>query len=187
MKILSFPDNYPEKYWFSYAHEDSIDHLKFYECKTLPVSGPPAKMKLKPKVSLSAIRQYDYLSSDGPDFISSRFATAIRASWFAKEVQLINIHVEINGEAYHDYFIINPLASEAAFDMNRSTHKPLIRSMPNGPKSFSTIILLNTQPEKSIFRAAEKNSHIIISDEAAEYLKAQLLKGVEFPAEIKNI
>lgn len=186
MKILSPSENYPEKYWFSYVHEENIDHLKYYECKKISTLENLPKMRLKSKVSLSALRKYDYLSSDGPDFISSRFATAIRASLFASDVQLINISVEINGESHDDYFIVNPLKSETAIDMNQSTHRPLIKSMPDGPKSFSSIVLLNTHPENSIFRAAEKNNYIIVSDQTAEYLKSQSLRGIEFLPEIKN-
>jgi hypothetical protein len=155
--------------------------LKFYECKKISASKPVPKMTLKNKISVAAIRRYDYLFSDGPDLVSSRLAGIINSSALADGVQLIRTDVTINGEGYNDYFIINYLRSESAFDMAQSINKPLARSMPEGPKKFNSIALLNKDPVSNIFRALESSSHVVCSDQAVAFFKANPVNHTRGP------
>lgn len=180
MKLLVPSDSYPDKYWLSYDHQNSIDHLAFIECKKLSVTNEICSFLLKSKVGLSAFRKYDYLFSDGPDLVSSRFARVIMDSNLANDIQLIASEVSVNGEIYTDYFVINYLKMENGFDMERCMYKPLIKSMPDGPKKFSRIVLLKKIPENSIFRAVESNSHIIFSDRVSEIVRSNSLVGIDF-------
>lgn len=180
MKLLSPANDYPENYWFLYDHENSVDHLNFYECKKVEISKRLPRMTLKSKVSLKAIRMYDYLFSDGPDFISTKLAEVINSSSLKDDLQLIPLEVTINGDCYDDYFVINYLKAENAFDMSKSEYKPLIKSMPDGPKKFGKIALLDEDPESLMFRAAESNSHIVASDEVVAIFKENSVKGVDF-------
>ncbi|MCL8309039.1 MULTISPECIES: hypothetical protein [Pseudomonas] len=74
MKLVEPADSYPEKYWLSYDHESSMDHLSFQECKLIPGSDLLVQLSLKQKVGLGAFRKFDYLFSDGPDIVTSRLA-----------------------------------------------------------------------------------------------------------------
>jgi hypothetical protein len=180
MKLLTPSDEYPESYWLSYDQTNNLDYLEFYKCKRLSITGAKPKMALTRKISVNAFRQYDYLFSDGPDLVGARLAGVINSSKFAGDVQLICADVTINGKSYDDYFIINYLRSGSAFDMVRSVHKPLIKSMPDGPKKFNSIVLLDKTPESGMFRALESNSHVVVSDDVAEYLINNSVRGIEF-------
>lgn len=183
MKILVPVDSYPEKYWLSYDHENSIDHLKFLECTPVSSHEGFVRLNLKRAVSLKDFRRFDYLFSDGPDVVSSRVANLIKSSDFASDVQFISCELSVNGDIYSDYFVINYLASEVAFDMSKSQYKPLIKSIPNGPKKFQHIVLRDRAPDSAIFRSAESISHVVASDEVAEFFKSNFVVGVEFVTE----
>lgn len=180
MKLLSPANDYPESYWFLYDHANSIDHLNFYECKKVKTPPHLPQATLKYKVSIKTIRTYDYLFSDGPDIIGARLAKVIKECDLKYNLQLIPLEVTINGERYDDYFVINYLKCEAAFDLESSEWKPLIKSMPDGPKKFSKIVLFDKEPENLIFRATESNSHIVASDEAVNIFEANSVRGIEF-------
>jgi len=183
MKLLTPSDGYPESYWLSYDHTNNLDHLEFNKCKKLSATGAKPKVTLTKKISLSTFRQYDYFFSDGPDLVGARLAEIINSSTFASDVQLICADVTINGKSYDDYFIINYLRSEPAFDMTSSSYKSLIKSMPDGPKKFSRIVLLDKMPKSGMFRASESNSHVVVSDDVAEHFKNNSVRGVEFCSE----
>lgn len=183
MKLLTPSDEYPESYWLSYDHTNSLDHLEFYKCKKLSAIGAKPKMALAKKISLSAFRKYDYFFSDGPDLVSARLAEIINSSTFADDIQLICADVTINGKSYDDYFIINYLRSESAFDMVSSIHKALIKSMPDGPRKFNRIVLLDKTPASGMFRALESNSHVVVSNDVATHFKKNFVKGVSFCSE----
>lgn len=187
MKILIPTSNYPEKYWLSYDHEKNIDHLEFLECRMIPASENNIKLSLKKKVGLKDFRKFDYLFSDGPDLVSLRLVDLINSSDFADDVQFVPCELLINGEAYSDYFIVNFLFAEPAFDMENSLYRPLIKSMPDGPKKFQHIKLLNRKPNRNMFRAAESNSHLVVSDEVAVYFRENSVVGVDFVSEIAGL
>lgn len=187
MKILVPIDSYPERYWLSYDHKNSIDHLKFLECSPVSPNEGLTKLGLKKKVSLKDFRKFDYLFSDGPDVVSSRIADLISSSGFASNVQFVSCELAISGDVYLDYFVINYLVSEVAFDMDRSQYKPLIKSVPDGPKKFQHIVLKDRKPNSGIFRSAESNSHVVVSDEVAEFFKSNSVVGVEFVSEKDGI
>lgn len=180
MKLLTPSNEYPNGYWLGYDHANSLEYLEFYKCKKLSTPETRPQMTLTKKVSLSAFRRYDYFFSDGPDLVSSRLAGIINSSTFADDLQLISVDVTINGKSYDDYFIVNYLRMESAIDMTDSLYKPLIKSMPDGPKKFSRIVLLDKTPEIGMFRASESNSHVIVSDDVAEVFESNSVKGVEF-------
>lgn len=180
MKLLEPAENYPEKYWLSYDHEDCIDHLKFQEGQRIVAEPLSVKFLLKNKVSLNSIRKYDYLFSDGPDVVSSRLANIFQEMNLMEDIQLVQASVMINGNWYDDYFAVNYMAVESAFDMEKSIFKPLIKSMPNGPKRFSNIVLSSAAPVHSVFRASESMSRIIVSDQVADFIKSKLVVGICF-------
>ncbi len=180
MKLLEPVDSYPEKYWLSYDHGSSIDHLSFQECKLISGSDLSVRLSLNKKVGLSAFRKFDYLFSDGPDIVTSRLVDIFVAMGLESEIQFIPACVAINGDLYNDYYAVNYLMSESAFDMERCVYKPLIKSLPDGPKRFSKIVLQDIEPTHSIFRALESMSRIVVSDRAAESLQNKSVIGICF-------
>lgn len=76
---------------------------------------------------------------------------------------------------------------ESAFDLSERVYKPLIKSMPDGPKKFSKIVLLDRAPCSKIFRAIEGRSNIVPSDVLAVKLEGIPLKGVRFVSQRENI
>ncbi|WP_254171095.1 MULTISPECIES: hypothetical protein [Pseudomonas] len=86
----------------------------------------------------------------------------------------------INGDVYNDYYAVNYLASESAFDMERCIYKPLIKSLPEGPKRYSKIVLQDIEPTHSIFRALESMSRIVVSDRTVELLQGKSVIGICF-------
>jgi hypothetical protein len=186
MNILIPSDNYPEKYWLKYDHKHSIDHLEFISAKKLPKNIERPTFTLKGSVSLNAVRKYDYLYSDGPDVISTRLADWL-TDLCPTDVQLIPATVFINGEEFEDYFIINILGREEAFDMTECVYVPLIKSLPDGPKKFKSIKLLDKNPSQEIFRATESNSHIIVADRVVTALQKNSVVGVQFVSKLNGI
>ena len=180
MKLIEPVDNYPEKYWLSYDHVFSIDHLSFQECKLISGSDLPVQLSLKKKVSLSAFRKYDYLFSDGPDIITSDLVNIFLGMGLEDEIQFVPARVVINGDVHNDYYAVNYLASESAFDMEECIYKPLIKSLPGGPKKFSRIVLQDIEPTHSIFRALESMSRIVVSNRVAESLQDKSVIGICF-------
>lgn len=180
MKMLVPVDHYPEKYWLYYDHEQNIDALEFRQCREVVLPNHDLLLRLKAKVSVSAFLKYDYLLSDGPSVASRRFAEMIKASVFSDCIQFAPAAVVINGQVHADFFVINYLRSEKAFDMEKCVYAPLLKSMPDGPKKFKEIILLDKTPVNPIFRAEESKGHIILSDEAATFLAANKVIGLDF-------
>ncbi len=180
MKLVEPVGNYPEKYWLSYDHESNIDHLSFQECKLIPGSDLLVQLSLKKKVGLSAFRKFDYLFSDGPDIVTSRLVDIFLDMGFEGEIQFVPACVVINDDVYNDYYAVNYLASESAFDMERCIFKPLIKSLSDGPKRFSRIVLQDIEPVHSIFRALESMPRIVVSDRAAESLQDKSVMGICF-------
>lgn len=180
MKLVEPVDSYPEKYWLSYDHESSMDHLSFQECKLIPGSDLLVQLSLKQKVGLSAFRKFDYLFSDGPDIVTSRLANIFFDMGLEREIQFVPASIMINGDVYNDYYAVNYLASESAFDMERCIYKPLIKSLPEGPKRYSKIVLQDIEPTHSIFRALESMSRIVVSDRTVELLQGKSVIGICF-------
>lgn len=180
MKLLEPAENYPERYWLSYDHEGCIDNLEFQEGRRIVAEPLSVKFFLKNRVSLNSIRKYDYLFSDGPDVVSTRLANIFQEMNLMGEVQLVQASVMINGDWYEDYFAVNYMAVESAFDMEKSVFRSLVKSMPNGPKRFSKIVLSNVAPVHSVFRASESMSRIIVSDQVADFIKSKSVIGICF-------
>ena len=179
MKILIPSENYPEKYWLKYDHEKNPDHLEFLLGKEVHVDNGPIVYVMKGKVSLAAVREYDYLFSDGPDVVSDDVARILVESC-PLDVQLLPAVLVVNGGRYGDYFALNVLNKYEAFDLSRCNYVPLINSMPDGPKKFKTIHLKGYVPNFSIFRAVESRFNIVLSDSLAVKLEGRLVKGVQF-------
>lgn len=179
-------ESYPEKYWIKYDHEDNPDHLDFSAGKKFDEDIGPITYLMKKKVSLVAVRQYDYLFSDGPDIISANLARLL-AEHCPLDIQLLPATLIINDERHQDYFVLNILNTEEAFDLPKCKYTSAINSMPDGPKKFRTIHLKDHNPNSKIFRAAESRFNIILSDCLAKTLEDQLIKGVQFPSEFDGI
>ncbi|MFR0672556.1 hypothetical protein ACLUUI_01420 [Enterobacterales bacterium AW_CKDN230030176-1A_HGKHYDSX7] len=186
MKILVVSDGYPDNYWLSYNWGANPDHLIFLERRRVDDILGPLIFDLKGRVSLEAFNRYDYFSSDGPDVISERFANMLRQRC-GSEVQLIAAIINLNGSARSGYYVMNILNAGKAFDMERCVYRPLLAALPEGPKKFKRIRLLENQPRFDIFRAEEHNPSIVLSDELAQMLSGARIKGVEFYNELDNM
>lgn len=186
MKILVVSDEYPDSYWLNYNWGANPDHLMFLERRRVDEIVGPLIFDLKGRVSLEAFNRYDYFSSDGPSVISERFANMLRQKC-GSEVQLIAAIINLNGNVQSGYYVMNILNAGKAFDMERCVYKPLLAALPEGPKKFKHIRLLENQPRFNIFRAEEHNPSIVISDELAQMLSVARIKGVEFYNELDNI
>lgn len=180
MKMLVPVDNYPDKYWLSYDHEKNLDALEFRQCREVVPSNHELVLRLKAKVSVSAFLKYDYFLSDGPSLASRRFAEIIKKSVFRDCIQFVPATVIIDGQIYAEFFLINYLRSEKAFDMEKCVYAPLLKSMPDGPKKFDKIVLLDKTPVNPIFRAEESKGHIVLSNEAATFLATNKVIGLGF-------
>lgn len=186
MKLLIPSERYPEKYWLKYDHDKNLDNLEFCKGEWLHNIAQPQKLKVASKVSINAFRKYDYLFSDGVEVIGARLAK-ILDRLCPVDVQFCPAIVTINGDDYTDYFVVNYLKFEASFDMSRSSYVPLLKSMPEGPKKFREIKLLDIIPKSKIFRAAESRFHIVLSDALAAELEGLQIVGVRFVAHLDGL
>ncbi|WP_349974684.1 hypothetical protein [Pseudomonas sp. WHRI 8519] len=186
MKILVPADNYPENYWIKYDHETNMDHMEFSIGKEIHGNGAPVLFTAKGKVSIASIKSYDYLFSDGPDVVSAHLAKLLRDKC-PKDIQLLPAEIKINNQVVGEYFVLNILNADLAFDMDNCTYVPLIKSMPNGPKKFKKISLLNKLPTFDIFRASESRFNVVLSDRLAQDLEAESVKGVRFVSNLDGL
>lgn len=68
----------------------------------------------------------------------------------------------------------------AAIDLKASTYVPLLKYMPDGPKKFTSIVLLEKEPHYKIFRAAEDEGKVMVSHDLKVELEREGVKGIKF-------
>lgn len=186
MKIMTPNDGYPERYWLKYDHEKNPSHLEFFLAKKLEDFASPVLFSVKSKVSLANFKKFDFLYSDGPILVSEKVSRILRDNC-PDEVQLFPVIVKVNDESLTDYAILNILKSEEAFDLDSCVYVPLIKSMPDGPRSFKKIALQDKLSSPHIFRASENRGSIIISEKLAQIFTDASVKGVEFVSGLEGI
>lgn len=186
MKILVPADNYPEKYWLKYERETNPDHLEFFRGIKIPDDDAYIAFTLKGRLSLAAVKKYDFLFTDGPDVVGARLAK-ILIELCHQDVQLLPAVIKVDNEELEGYFVLNLLNTDSAFDLRNCLYVPLIASMPDGPKKFKRISLLNSIPCFNIFRAAESKSYVVLSDRLAQVLEQEMIKGVQFVSQLDGI
>lgn len=186
MKILMGSDDYPEKYWMKYDREVNPDYFEFSGGQRYECTSKALQFHLKGRVSISSFSKYDFLSSDGPDVITEKFAQVLDQACRA-DVQLVPAKIFINGENRSGYYVVNILNIDKAFDMDKCIYGPLLRSMPEGPKNFERISLLSSSPKHEMFLAEEDRARIIVSDNLAQLLSSAQLKGVAFFEELDGM
>lgn len=179
MKILVPAENYPENHWIKYDHALNMDYMEFSIGKEINDDGVPVVFTVKGRVSIASIKSYDYLFSDGPDVVSAHFARLLRDKC-PRDIQLLPAEIKVNDEIVDEYFVLNILNKDVAFDMDSCIYVPLIKSVPDGPKKFKKISLLNKLPSFDIFRAYESRFNVVLSDRLAQKLEAESVKGVRF-------
>jgi len=182
--LITISENYPERYWLDCDAKKFPDPLLLRTGQRVEeVQFSHLCFKVDPKVSIERILKYDYLFSGyGIDIISEKLAAILMAS-NKKAVQLIPTKIKQKETEYDGFYIINYLILRRAFDREKSTCKPLLEVMPNGPKKFTKIVLLPSEKGEAIFRAEEDFTKIVVTDSLAEKIHKAGIKGIELVKE----
>ena len=186
MKILVSADNYPENHWIKYDHAHNVDYMEFSTGKKIHGDVAPVIFNVKGRVSIASIKSYDYLFSDGPDVVSAHCARLLRDKC-PEDIQLLPAKIKVNDEVAGEYFVLNVLNKDFAFDVKNCVYVPLIKTMPDGPKKFKKISLLNKVPAFDIFRASESRFYVVLSDRLAQNLEAESVKGIRFVPDLDEL
>lgn len=180
MKFLLPGEGYPESHWIGYDHDKNINHLRLKECRKL-ISPERLHYSIKENISIGSFRKYDYLLSDGVDLLSESLADFL-SSQAKDDIQLVPAIIMAGRLALEGYFALNCLSGFEAFDKIKSKSEPLIDDMPDGPRDFTKIILLDTEPPVRIFRDSETMANVIVSNDLAEKIEEKNFKGLRFSA-----
>jgi hypothetical protein len=117
--LLTIAHDYPDSLWLQYDWKKSPDHLLFYACKRLDPRRVAPVVGLRSRASVQRFRSFDYLVSDGPDFVSERFANLLRRL-ASSDVQLIEATVRQGGKSIGKLYVPNMLHHIDFIDRRRS-------------------------------------------------------------------
>ncbi|WP_074890383.1 imm11 family protein [Pseudomonas graminis] len=177
--IMQISDTYPESYWFKskiLTGQDSI------ELKTgAEVTGTWAlELRLDKRVSLERVLGFDFLFSDGPNFISPRLYDILVSSNISG-LQFIDADIYIKGKEYKGYKVVNTTNALAAFDSKNSKCEPLLSYIPDGPKKYTDIVLKkDISPAVDIFRAEEDFTVMLAVERVKQLFDSNQIVGVQF-------
>ncbi|GGY45250.1 imm11 family protein [Pseudoduganella albidiflava] len=178
--VLSVSDDYPDNYYFKYDHAGSPNYLSFKSARLVGDLSLQPTFRLNGKIGIDRLMEHDFFMSDGGDFISPKFAELIRA-FAPNDVQLIEATVFINNKKINRFYIANILHSVACIDMKKSIYKPLIKSDPGGPKSFTRYEFIeNSLESHDIVRCKEDLETIVVSEDLVQACNRAAIKGIEF-------
>lgn len=177
--IMQISDTYPESYWFKskvLTGQDSI------ELKTgTEVNGNWAlEFRLDKRVSLDRVLGFDFLFSDGPNFISPRLYDILVGSNISG-LQYIDADIYIEGKKYKGYKVLNITNRLAAFDAENSRCEPLLSYISDGPKKYTEIVLnKDISPAVDMFRAEEDFTVMLAVERVKLLFESNQIVGVQF-------
>ncbi|AYN96135.1 MULTISPECIES: hypothetical protein [unclassified Pseudomonas] len=179
MYLIDIDEKYPNNYWLEYDTNIFPDSLSLKIGKPVnPNDFKDIYLSAKSNASIKNLTSYDYLFSNGPDVISKRLAKLLTN--FSKDsIQLLETKIRHKGKFHEGFYIVNYLSIQEAFDMANCIYKPIIDFLPDGPKKFTKITLIDLQTEKSIFRCKECLSEVAISNDVAREIKESNIKGIQ--------
>lgn len=187
MHILEISDSYPDNCWLEYEDSHTLGHMKFKSCTLLDLPDTEEiKFKASKKLLQEKLLSFDYLFSNGPDLISDRLANLLSSHIEKNEVQIFPAKILKDNETISGFNVINYLKCEPAIDLANSTYKPLLSSMPDGPRKFLHTVLLDRDPNSDIFRAAENIEEVMVSEKLRQLLEAHNIKGIKLIKEKKR-
>jgi len=179
MYLIDISDSYPENYWLEY------DSKKFPNPLLLKKGQPVDAEKFSnvylyanSRASIKNLLTYDYLFSSGPDIISGKLAKLLISSK-VEGTQLIPTKIKHIEMIYEGFYIINYTSIKKSFDVDKCKCVPIVKSMPNGPKKFTKIFLLDSPAGDFIFRAQESLSEVIVTNDLAKKIKNEGIKGIK--------
>jgi len=179
MYLIDISDNYPESYWLEYDSQKFPDPLLLKIGKLVdPDKFSHAYLTANSRASIKKLMTYDYLFSSGPEIISEKLAKLLISSE-VDAVQLIPTRIKHSESFYENYYIINYLSVKKSFDLDECEFSPIIKSMPNGPKKFTKISLLDSPRGNFIFRAEESLQEVAVTDDLAKIIKDEEIKGIK--------
>ncbi|WBS02558.1 hypothetical protein OU994_30700 [Pseudoduganella sp. SL102] len=178
--VLSVNDDYPERYWFEYDHDNSPSYLSFQSGMMVEELSAQPVFRINKKISVDRLMDFDFLVSDGGYFISAKFAN-LMLNIAGDDVQIIEADVYIYGKKIAEYYIGNIVNLVACVDMERSTYRPLIKSDPEGPKKFTRYEFIeNSLGSHKIMRSKESPLTIVVSEDFKQACISSGIKGVAF-------
>jgi len=179
MYLIEISDDYPENYWLEYDSENYPDALLFKEGKLIDLNNlPTIYLNADSSASIKNLLSYDCLFSSGPELISERLAK-ILAPKENEMVQLVPVRIKHKKNIYEGFYIVNFLVIKKSFDMEKCERAPVIKSMPDGPKKFTKIVLLESDEENLIFRAEESLSEVVVTNDLAQKITSAKTKGIK--------
>lgn len=179
-KILTISADYPENIWFQYDRDSSPNHLIFKRGIYFADITVKPIFKLNTKKNIETVLKYDWLWSDGPNFINQRLANYFKLN-FNDDIQLISADVWINDIQISEYMIPNILNAVSCIDMNKSEYDLLFDDMPDGPKNFKKYKFIdNSLGEHKVCRSKEQLTTIVVTCDFAAACNKFNIKGVDF-------
>lgn len=177
--VVQISDAYPESYWFKceiLTGQDAIE-LK----KGVKVDGVwNVELRLDTRSSLDRVLGFDFLFSDGPNFISPKlYDILVEAE--VSGLQFIDADVYIQGKAYKGYKILNFTHSLAAFDEEKSKSEPLLSYVPDGPRKYTDIVLREIcSTDIDMFRAVEDFTVMLAVERVKVLFESHQVIGAQF-------
>lgn len=184
MRILDISESYPEHYWLNYNEEKNIEQLRFISCSKInPLDIPLLKFEADKRANLFRLSKYDYLFSSGPDLVSKKLASIIAGNVDSEDIQFFPASISNGSQELFGFSVIHYTRCESAINLTESTSKPLLTYMPNGPKTFTHVVLKNGNPAHHMFRALESTDLVIVTDSLAAILESQKIVGITLRVE----
>ncbi|WP_205869977.1 hypothetical protein [Pseudomonas viridiflava] len=182
--LIKISDAYPESYWFRCNILTGQDPIILKKGKHLD-EDLSIEFRVGSKSSVERILKYDFLFSDGPNFISPRFHQLL-LDCNVTGVQFFDAKVYIGDAKYDGYKALNITSKSKAFDGSKSKSEPLLSYLPEGPKLYTEIVLKeNIDPSGDIFRAEEDFTSMLAVARIKEICEANHICGLQFVEGIK--
>ncbi len=179
ISILKISDSYPESYWFKskiLTGQDSI----FLKTGNEITEEMVIEFALASKVSIVRLLKYDFFFSDGPDFISPRFHQLLLKEKVSG-VQFLDANVFIAGKKYEGYKVFNVTSAHSVFDKEKSKSRPLLSYLPDGPQTYTEIVLRDdVDLVVDVFRSEESFTTVLVSARVRELCELNKVRGLQF-------
>lgn len=177
--LLKIADYYPESYWFKskvLTGQDPICLKKGEEIKECL----RVEFVLDKKVSVSEVLEYDFLFSDGPNFISPKLH-GLLAGENIRGIQFFDADVILRGARYDGYKVLNFTSKKKAFNEVESRREPLLSYLPEGPQVYTEIVLKeDLELDVEIFRAEEDFTTILAVSRVRDLCEFNNVRGLQF-------
>ncbi|MBD8492586.1 imm11 family protein [Pseudomonas syringae] len=177
--LIKISDDYPESYWFRCTVLSGQDPGVFK--KGIPLEEEVSiEFRVGSKPDAGRLLSYDFLFSDGPNFISPRFHQLL-LDHDVQGLQFFDADVYMGEAECHGYKVVNFTSKSKAFDESKSKSEPLLSYLPEGPARYTEIVLKeNVDTRVDMFRAEEDFTSMLAVARIKALCDAHQVSGLQF-------